>query len=131
MALFLAVGIACSLIAFLVYHYYSTRSYVTVQAEIIDIQKYYGESNDNNMVLYKKEILRYSYQGNTYTSSRETFRLTLHRIGDIYNVRCDPNNPEKIENQTKVIQSVLVCLMCILFSTIVIIDVRKNSKRRI
>ena len=97
-----------------------TADYISVDAKLIETRKCYGTSFTNDMSLYQKHIFSFTVNGQEYIAERESFRFSPWKEGSIHSIRCNPNNPEELEDTKKKYTTIAVLvILLIAFTTLV------------
>lgn len=75
-----------------------TSNYVSVDAVLTNVSESYGNSSRTKMMRYKEAHYTFEYEGKTYHASRPTFFEKDSAAGKELVIKCNPDNPEEIEN---------------------------------
>lgn len=77
-------------------HIEKHSNYTLVDARIVDVYDVHIDEDDKGGNHYM--ILSYSYDNEEYTARQKVFFSAESKIGTEVNVKCNPDNPEEIEN---------------------------------
>lgn len=78
--------------------YMYESSFQTVQAKLIRVESQDGMTSENNMTLYSTAYYEYVVNGQWYISSRDMFSVSFKKVGAVYNIRYNPENPTELQN---------------------------------
>lgn len=110
-----------------IWQYYKYSSFVEVEAKIINSYTKTGcfpnTLSDSHFVTYE-----YKLDDNIYTSTRQLFAKKDREVGKVETVRCNPNNPEEIEDMYSKRSSSCIAIYLAIYSAILGAGLlRKNS----
>ena len=72
--------------------------FVKVESKIINLSTKSGTKSKNKMTFSHIITYEYEYEGKTYSASKQVFSKAGKKIGTFEVIRCNPNNPQEIEN---------------------------------
>lgn len=97
-------------------------SYVAVKAEIIKVESFFGDSSKTNMQQSHYVTYSYKYYNKEQTAQKQVFFKSRYKVGDIVDIRINPDNINEVENTMRtgayivvdIFVTVFLGLLCIL-----------------
>lgn len=136
----IACGVAMLIvIAILVYNIIMTKDYVKVDAQVTKVIEYNRESTSKSTIKSKNKnkkqrtttyviTYEFTYNAKEYLSEQELSNKPNEQEGDIVQIRCNPDNPEQIENTHIIKTSYIFIVVLTAFSIILLVMYRKARK---
>ena len=103
-------------------------NYNSVQAEITKVETVHGKHNDTNMTRDYYITYKYSIENKEYTSKKQVFTKSGKTVGDVEEIKYNPNDFLDIENTllTNTYRALIIFL--IIFSTLLGIVIFKREE---
>ena len=126
LGLFLIIILVLTMLFLLISGFLKTRDYVPVQAVLYEVDVEHGEDTDSQTTRHQYAYFRFEYEGIEWTAKRSALFFPKKDIGKTMTVRCDPKNPEILENTADRFLEIAILMIGLLSLVIVWRSIRES-----
>ena len=107
-------------------NYIKTKEYIKLDAVIVYVGTEYVHESDST---YSYVEYKYEYEGNIYTNKQRVFFKFNKKVGDVQQIRINPNNPSEVKDSY--MTTINPIISCVMFIIMIFVIEAYNVRRKL